>query len=136
MFARVAIGILGAIVSFASSSSIKDAIRRSNPNLTPDQVNSAYAVGVGIAIFFGLVFAVLYILLAIQVRKGKNWARIVVWVLAGLGVLSGLLGLAAPTIGLDRLFGILQLLVDAGIIVLLALKPSNDYFRARRAPQY
>jgi len=136
MFLRVAIGLISAIVAFASGDSIKDEIRRSSPNFTQDQIDSAYNLVVGLAIFFGLIFAVLYILLAIQVRKGKNWARIVTWVLAGLGVLSGLFGLAGPGTGLDMLISLLLLVVDAAIIVLLLLRPSNEYFAAQKAPRY
>ena len=40
---------------------------------------------------------------------------------------------AAPQTGLVRLLGILGLLINAAIIVLLALKPSNEYFASRRA---
>jgi hypothetical protein len=74
---------------------------------------------------------VLYILLALQVGKGKNWARIVTWVLASLGVLSGLAALAQPEPALSRILSIIGLLVDIAIIVLLAQRPSNEYFRRR-----
>jgi hypothetical protein len=136
MFVRVAVGIISAIVAFASSDAIKDSIRNNDPSLTEDQVNSAYNVGVGVAVVFGLIFAVLYILLAIQVRKGKNWARIVTWVLAGLGVLSGLLSLFGNGTSLEKAVDILLLLIDIAIIVLLSRKPSNDYFTAMKASRY
>lgn len=136
MFLRVALGILNTLLAFASADSIKDSIRDNDPNLSPDQVDSAFAVAVGVTVFFGLVFAVLYVLLAIQVRKGKNWARIVTWVLAGLGVLGGLLGLLGNSTGLEKGLGVIILLVDAAIIVLLAMKPANEYFAARKAPRY
>lgn len=136
MFVRVAVGILSALIAFASGDAIKDSIRESNPSLSADEVNSAYALGVGVAVFFGLVFAVLYILLAIQVRKGKNWARIVTWVLAGLGVLSGLLGLLGDGTALEKVVSVLLLLIDAAIIYLLATKPSNEFFASRKAPKY
>jgi hypothetical protein len=136
MFLRVAVGIISAIVAFASSDAIKDSIRNNDPTLSEDQVNSAYNVGVGVAVVFGLIFAVLYVLLAIQVRKGKNWARIVTWVLAGLGVLSGLLSLFGNGTGLEKAVDVLLLLIDIGIIVLLSRKPSNEYFTALKAPRY
>ena len=136
MFLRVALGVLNTLVAFLSADSIKDSIRENDPTLTPDKVDAAYAVAVGITVFFGLVFAVLYVLLAIQVRKGKNWARIVTWVLAGLGVLGGLLSLLGDGTGLEKGLGVIILLVDAAIIVLLAMKPSNEYFAARKAPRY
>ena len=93
-------------------------------------------MAIGITVFFGLVFAVLYVLLAIQVRKGKNWARIVTFVLAGLGVLGGLLSLLGDGTGLEKGVGVIVLLVDIAIIVLLALKPSSEYFASRKAPRY
>ena len=136
MFVRVAISIISALITFTSGDAVRDSIRESDPSLTAEEVDQAYNLGVGVAIFFGLVFAVLYILLAIQVRKGKNWARIVTWVLAGLGVLGGLLGLFGASTGLEKGFSVVQLLVDAAIIVLLARKPANDYFTAMNGPRY
>jgi hypothetical protein len=133
MFARVALGIISSILAFTLGDSIKESIRNGNPELTPSQVDSAYAFGIGVALFFGLLFALLYVLLAIQVRKGKNWARIVTLVLATLGVLSGLLGLVSDGPALERLVAVLLLLVDAAIIVLLLRKPSSEYFASRRA---
>ena len=137
MFLRVAFGVISAIIAFASGDAIKDSIRNNDPSLSQDQIDSAYRLGVGVAVVFGLIFAVLYILLAIQVRKGKNWARIVTWVLAGLGVLSGLLGLFAGTsTGVEKIVGVVLLLIDIAIIVLLARKPANEYFAAMRGPRY
>jgi hypothetical protein len=137
MFLRVAFGVISAIIAFASGDAIKDSIRNNDPSLSQDQIDSAYRVGVGVAVVFGLIFAVLYILLAIQVRKGKNWARIVTWVLAGLGVLSGLLGLFGGTsTGVEKIVGVVLLVIDIAIIVLLARKPANEYFAAMRGPRY
>lgn len=136
MFASVALGIISSIITFTSGDAIKDSIRESDPTLTADEVNSAYNLGLGVAIFFGLVFALLYLLLAFQVRKGKNWARIVTWVLAGLGVLGGLLGLAGTGTGLEKGIGIISLLINVAIIVLLARKPANEYFAAMKRPRY
>lgn len=133
MFARVALGVLSTILAFASADAIKDSIRENDPNLSASEVDSAFAVAIGITIFFGLVFAALYVLLAIQVRKGKNWARIVTWVLAGLGVLGGLLALLGTGTGLEKGLGVIVLLVDLAIIVLLAMKPASEYFAARKA---
>ena len=74
---------------------------------------------------------VLYALLTVQVSKGRNWARIVTWVVAGLGILGGLISFAQPEPGLSRVLGIIGLLLDIGIVVLLALAPSNQYFKPR-----
>ena len=86
-------------------------------------------------VVFSLVFAALQVMFIWFAWNGRNWARIVLWVLGGLGVLGGLFSVAAPQkgepgflVGLS-LFGFL--LTVAGI-VLLALKPSNDWYRFRR----
>lgn len=136
MLASVVIGIIGAILTFTSGDSIRESIRESDPSLTAAEVDQAYNLGVGVAVFFGLVFAVLYALLAFQVRKGKNWARIVTFVLAGLGVLGGLLGLIGTGTSLEKVLNVIQLLIAVGIIVFLARRPANEYFAAMKGPRY
>ena len=66
--------------------------------------------------------------------KGHNWARIVIWVLGGLSVLLGLVGLGAggsQSTGFLTSLGWFQLLLTAAGIVLLALAPSNEWYRFR-----
>jgi hypothetical protein len=136
MIASVVLGVLGAILTFTSGDAIKDSIREGNPSLSASEVDSAYNIAVGTAVVFGLIFAVLYLLLAWQVRKGKNWARIVTWVLAGLSLLGGLLGLFGTGTGLEKVLDVIQLLIAAGIIFFLTRKPANEYFSAMKGPRY
>jgi hypothetical protein len=136
MIASVVLGVLGAIITFASGDAIKDSIRQGDPSLTPSEVDSAYSLVVGTAVVFGLIFALLYLLLAWQVRKGKNWARITTFVLASLGVLGGLLGLFGNGTGVEKVLDVVQLLIAIGIIVLLTRKPANEYFSAMKGPRY
>lgn len=42
-----------------------------------------------------VIVAILYIVSAIFVGQGKQWARILAWVIAGLGICCGILGLAS-----------------------------------------
>ncbi|WP_249522578.1 hypothetical protein [Modestobacter marinus] len=91
--------------------------------LTEDQVSTAVTVGVVISLLFIAAFlAVLWF-----AWQGRNWARIVLWVLGGLTVISALTG----TAGTSGLLSTLQLLLVLAGIVLLALKPSNDWLRAQ-----
>lgn len=131
MFLRAALGVISLIVLFATKNSLKDAIRKANPGYDTSKLDTAVNAGIVVAVVIGIIFIVLYVLLALQVRKGKNWARIVTWVLAGLGVLSGLSSLAQTGTGLNKILGIIGLLIDIAIIVFLALGPSNPYFRRR-----
>jgi xanthosine utilization system XapX-like protein len=53
-------------------------------------------------------------------------------VLAGLGILFGLIGLGSPAPGLSRILSILDLLIDVAIVVLLAQPVSSRYFKPTR----
>lgn len=98
--------------------------------VSPESI-SGIATTIGVVV--GLLFAALYVLLAFMIRKGKNWARITLTVLAALSVLGFLFGLAggAP-VGL--LSTLVLILVVAGV-VLCYLKPAGEYFKPA-APRY
>jgi hypothetical protein len=90
------------------------------------------------ALIAGAVFALL--LTALQVMfiwfawNGRNWARIVLWVLGGLGVAGGLFGVVSPQPGVPGYLvglNVFSLLITIAGIVLLALKPSNEWYRYR-----
>jgi hypothetical protein len=96
------------------------------------------AFGVGIAL--GIIGALLYVLFGIFVRRGANWARIVLTVFAGLAVLGALftlLSLAVPGIGAgagaaapgSRVLSVTSCLCLIAATVLVWQRPSNDWFR-------
>lgn len=135
-------------------------------NGAPSELAETTATATTFSIYFGvafaLIFGVVYLVLAIFVGKGKQWARITTWVWAGLvgvccgifalggNAASGLLsGMGGTTSGFDQvkaqeqivalapgwlntmsvvLSGI-SLLAAIVVIVLLALPPSNPFFR-------
>lgn len=132
---------------------------------SPDMAETA-AAGASIGVYFGaalpLIFGVVYLILAIFVGKGKQWARITTWVWAGLvgvccglanfaaqGITSSLSGMGGGTGDGDQaaiqedlanlapgwteavsmvLVGV-SLLSAIVVIILLALPPSNPFFR-------
>jgi heme A synthase len=81
----------------------------------------------------GFLFIAVYGLFVWFAWRGRNWARVVLWVFAGLGIVSGLagLGLGSPLPFLTALGGF-QLLLLIAAVVLLALKPSNEWYRFRK----
>ncbi len=129
MFARAALGVLGLIVLLATKSTLKEQIRKNNLDVSAARLDTLTNSAITIGTVIGLIFIVLYVLLALQVRKGKSWARIVTWVLAGLGVLGAFASLAQAQPALSRVLAILAGLLDIAIIVLLAQRPSNEFFR-------
>jgi hypothetical protein len=129
----------------------------------PENVRQAASIGAVVGpIVVGVVYlviAVALVVLGILVSKGKQPARVITWVLAGLGVLCLGCGLAASGLNssfsglggggadqqelLDAIAGatpgwvtatglvlqIISLLIMVTVIILLALPAANDYFR-------
>jgi hypothetical protein len=101
--------------------------------LSEDAVRDLIVAGLA----FGLVLVALEIMFIAFAWQGRNWARIVLWVLGGLGIAGGLLDLLDRAdgnweTGFTTSMGAFQLLFTAAGIVLLAMKSSNDWYRYRR----
>ncbi len=131
MLARAAIGVVSLIVLLATKSTLKSEILKNNHSADPARLNSLLNGAIAVGVVIGLVFLVLYVLLAFQVRKGKNWARIVTFVLAALGVLSVLGSIAQPAPTPSRVISVIAGIIDLVIIVFLAQRPSREFFRPR-----
>jgi len=133
LVASLVLSLISAIVTFADFDSLVDeALRQStDPAVTEDLARTGVLIGVVITlIILGLM--ALFIWFA---HKGRNWARIVIFVLGGISVLFALIG-AASGVGatgngfLTSLSWFQTILVAVGIVA-LALKPSNDWYRYR-----
>jgi hypothetical protein len=122
--ANTLLGLLGSIVTFADLNTLVDDAAR-EAGLSPDAVRTGVMVGAVI----GLLFLAAYLVVLWFAWQGRNWARIVLWVLGGLSVVFGVAGLGGGN-GLLSTIGIIQWLLVLAGIVLLALKPSNAWYRA------
>jgi hypothetical protein len=132
LVASLVLGLISTIVSFSDIDTLvaRTLATTSDPAVTEDIVRSGIVVGAVI----GLLLVGLEVLFLWFAWKGANWARIVLWVLGGISVLFGLAGLAAgstESTGFLTSLGWFQLLLTAAGLVLLALKPSNDWYRFR-----
>lgn len=127
MVLRAAIGLASIIVLFATRDDLKRRILERTPTASDAAINAAITVGAVV----GIVILVFYLFLAHLVRRGVSWARIVTWVIAGLGILGAVTGFTQPAPTLSRTLGIIVGLIDIAIVVLLARGPSNEYFRRR-----
>jgi hypothetical protein len=89
----------------------------------------------------GVLVSILFVVLGVLVLRGNNAARITVWVFSGLSLLCLGVGAASSVLSPTMQFApgwyrtyslvslVLSLVVNVAIIVLLARRPSNDYFR-------
>lgn len=132
MLVRAALGAIGLIVLLATKDTLKKEILKKNSSYDTSKLDDALNAAITIGLIIGLVFILLYVLLALQVRKGKNWARIVTWILAGLSVLGTLASLAQPQPAFSRVVGLIAAVIDVAIIVFLAMRTSGEYFKGRR----
>ncbi|GAB4056235.1 hypothetical protein [Catellatospora paridis] len=126
---------------------------------------AAAAIGsyAGAAVY--VLLAVLFVVLGLFVGRGKQWARITTWVLAGIGLCCVGFGLAFQSVGssfgtsntggidqaevterladampawsttVSTLLSVVLLLSMLAVIIMLALPPSNAYFR-KPAPEW
>lgn len=103
------------------------------PGTDPATVRALAETSVKIGLVAALVFSAVYGLFVLFAWRGHNWARIVLWVLGGLGLVLGLAGLLAGNNPVPFLTGLsfFQLLLLLAGVGLLAQKPSNEWFRYR-----
>ncbi len=133
MFLGAAIAVVAVIVAISTKSTIKSKIAAKNPDFDSQKLNTAVNVTIGSLVVFGVIVVVLFIWLALKVRKGRNWARIVTWVLSGLGILGALGSLGQNVSGASRAVSLVGGVLDVAVVVLLMQKTSNAYFKPRTA---
>jgi hypothetical protein len=127
MLLRSAVSVGGVLVLFGMRDDLKRRYLRSNPDASPSDAN----VQLTVAVVTTVVILVFYVFLAFQVRKGAPWARITTWVIAGLGILGALLSFGQPDPPLSRVLGVLVGIIDVAVVVLLARRDSNAFFKNR-----
>jgi hypothetical protein len=124
MLVRAALSAISILVSVLTVDELRRQLRQAGYG----DFGGVARTTITIAAVIGAVFVVLYVLLALQVRKGKNWARVTTFVIAGLGVLGAVTSAAGRATGASQTIAIITGLVDLVIIVLLASKTSSPWF--------
>jgi hypothetical protein len=130
--ASLIIGIISSVISFADMDRmVAQALAvTDDPNVTEEIIRTGILIG-GV---FALILYALYVLFLWFAWHGRNWARVVLWVLGGISVAFGLVGLAGEATGqtgFQTSLGWFSFLLTIAGIVLLALRPSNDWYRFR-----
>ncbi|MDR6612003.1 hypothetical protein [Leifsonia sp. 1010] len=131
--AGAALSLISLIVSLATIGSLKEAIQRqlvAQGQQVPDgAVDAGVAVSVTLTVIIGILFIAAYVLFAYFMRRGANWARIVLLVVTVLSLFDILGGFGT---------GAARFVVGVIATILIFLKPANDYFRevkARKLPR-
>jgi hypothetical protein len=129
MFARGAVTVLGVIAVLATQDTLRRDIAHRQPHASDARVNQLLHAAIGVDVAVGIIAAGAYLLLATQVQRGKHWARVVTWILAGLGVLAALAALAQPGAALTRVVLLIGGILDIAVIVLLTRRSSGAHFQ-------
>jgi hypothetical protein len=104
---------------------------------------AGYVFGFGSTVIFQILIDVGLVVLAIMMRNGAEWARIVLAILSGLGALFGLLalfaiGLAFTVAGglaaLLLIFLLVQVAALGAVLFFLFQPDSNAYFKSAAGP--
>jgi hypothetical protein len=136
VWAIVAMSVLSAVVTFIFFDDIIATAENAQGAANIDE-GVVRATTIATTLFFVLVFGALWILFAMFLRKGANWARIGLSVMAGLGVVFGLFNLtSAPHAGL-LVVGIITWVLEAALLWFLWQKDSSAYLGSGTArPAY
>jgi hypothetical protein len=90
------VGVVGGLLVLTEKPQILDALRTSNvqqgSKLTETDLQNLANASIAIAVVIALVIAALYVFFAFKLKAGRNWARIVLTIIAVLALLSLLLG--------------------------------------------
>jgi Trk-type K+ transport system membrane component len=129
-------GLVGAVVVLANRDAyVEQALRDLGLGGTDPEPGfaDAFVGGVSTAAttataVLGLVAVALYGTMTAFAWQGHTWARIVLWVLSGLG-LFGLVGAIGAPLVVITVLGVLQVALLVAGAVLLALPASGDWYR-------
>jgi hypothetical protein len=119
--------LIGGLLVIGNKQSIVDALRAANKQggaLTESQIDTAANVGVIFVVVVAVVISALYALFAFKLKAGRNWARVVLTVLAVLALISLLLGTGGNIISYIGQFA-------AIVAAVLSFMPSSSAYIAQ-----
>ena len=129
---NILLGLVTSLLAFADwDETIDEAANRQG--VDPESVREFAEIGAVIGAVVGLLFLAGYLVVLWFAWTGRTWARITLWVLAGLSLLFGVVGLALGSttgVGGSTALGVVGLVLQAAGVVLLALRPSSAWYRA------
>jgi hypothetical protein len=131
--ASLLVGLISSLVTLTDFDGFVDravAASAGSPDVSEELLRRILVIGIVV----GLLFVALQIMFIWFAWNGRNWARVVLWVLGGLSVVIGLAGISGGSngqTGFTTSMSVFQLLLTAAGIVLLALKPSSEWYRFR-----
>ena len=132
MYAGAVVNALSLIIFLATIGSLRSAVHRAAPTLTPSQLHSYEVFFVTVTVVSGVIGIALWLWMAQMNKAGKCWARITGTVFFVIYTLLLLLGVARAGAAASTLVSILTWLIGGGTVFLLWRRDANEYFNAPR----
>lgn len=137
MYVGAALSVLSGILALTMQEELRslmeEEMARQGQELPTEALDLVIQVGLGIAMIFSVLGAVLWVVNAVFNSKGHNWARIVSTVLGAIWLVSFLYNLTQPAPMITLAVNVLNALLVVAVLVLLWLRPSNQFFAASGA---
>lgn len=142
--ASIVVGFIRTVVSLSDRRMLIEQMQQVAPELSQSELDDAANSGIMFALLLALVTAAVYVLVANRMVQGRNWARIVVVVLATFSVVRAVLMLfGLATLGstvtmqgtsvqvgaLDIVFSLVVAGLDAAVLVLVLHPEATRFFR-------
>lgn len=131
-------GIVGLVVGFGAAEQAAGAAASQAPGVPVRGIVIGTLIATGV---FIALFVALFVVFAVFMRRGRNWARIVLTVLGAISIVSslpGLIGGSTTTVNgqvidlgggpLVAILTVVSILLTVAAIVFSFLKPANEYF--------
>jgi hypothetical protein len=139
-----AVGFVRMVVQLADREMLIGMLRSDQRDLGQDEVDAAVNGGVVLGLLLGGLLVLVYVLLANRMARGRNWARVVLAVFGGVGILVGIMRVILVASGLaavsnlvispvDLGFGIVTMIIDGVAITLMFLPSVSAHFRSERS---
>jgi len=117
-------GIVTAIIVSGQRDQFLESLRNSGVSDSGSAVDAVIGFAIAWAVITLIFWALVFVLFAVFMRRGANWARIVLTVLTVVSLLNLLASFG---------IGALQVIASVVATVLIWLKPASAYFAAVRA---
>ena len=132
MYAGAAVSAVSLIISLATISGTKDAIKKAKPSLTAAQVNQLNTFIIALAVVSGVIGVALWLWMSRKNGQGKSWARILSTVLFALATVDLFGVVSQPKTVLGLVFPVLTWLIGLGAVVFLWRRESTEFFKPQR----
>jgi hypothetical protein len=131
MYAGAALSAISFLTSLLTRDSARDELAEANPGYTEEQLDTALAFGIALAVIVGLFGILLWVWMAESNRRGKSWARVVATVLGAINIVFTIIGLfIGQNSALVLAFSLLSAGLAAVILYFLYRPDSNAYYEA------